>query len=83
MEYHQFFPQFPKHLQKTETKRKSLVKRKFEESKTSTFEPSPSKIKKSVNTEHAYISKEIPDAKIKKLTKKIDALCQIVCRWEK
>ena len=77
------FPQFPKHLQKTESKRKSPVKRKFVESKTSTFEPSPSKIKKSVNTEHAYISKETPDAKIKKLTKKIDALHQKVCRWEK
>ena len=59
------FPQFPKHLQKTESKRKSPVKRKFVESKTSTFEQSPSKIKKSVNTEHAYISKETSDAKIK------------------
>ena len=58
------FPQFPKHLQKTESKRKSPVKRKFVESKTSTFEPSPSKIKMSVNIEHAYISKETPDAKI-------------------
>ena len=38
---------------------------------------------KSVNTEHAYISKETPDAKIEKLTKKIDALCQKACRWEK
>ena len=64
-------------LAKTESKRKS-VKRKFVESKTSTFEPSPSKIKKSVNTEHAYISKETPDAKIKKLTKKINALHQKV-----
>ena len=51
------FPQFPKHLQKSETKRKSPVKRKFVESKTSTFEPSPSKIKKSVNIKHAYFSK--------------------------
>ena len=59
------------------------MKRKFVESKTSTFEPSPSKIKKSVNTEHAYISKETPDTKIKKPTKKTDALCQKVCRWEK
>ena len=32
-------------MQKTESKRKSPVKRKFVESKTSTFEPSPSKIK--------------------------------------
>ena len=29
MQYHQFFPQFLKHLQKTESKRKSPVKRKF------------------------------------------------------
>ena len=57
------FPQFPKHLQKTESKRKSPVKRKFVESKRNTFEPSPSKVKKSVNTEHAYISNETPDAK--------------------
>ena len=41
------------------------------------------KIKKSVNTEHAYISKETHDAKIKKLSKKIEALHQKVCRWEK
>ena len=39
--------------------------------------------KKSVNTEHAYNSKETPDAKIKKLTKKIDAFHQKVCRQEK
>ena len=71
------FPQFPKHLQKTESKRK------FVESKTSTFEPFPSKTKKSVNTEHAYISKETPHAKIKKLTKKFDALHQNVCRRKK
>ena len=70
-------------MQKAESKRKSPVKRKFVESKTSTFEPSPSKIKKSVNTEHAYISKETPDANIKKLIKKIDALHQKVHRQEK
>ena len=40
------------------------MKRKFVESKTSTFEQSQSKIKKSVNTKHAYISKETPDAKL-------------------
>ena len=77
------FPQFPKHLRKTESKGKSSVRRKFVESKTSTFEPSLSKMKKSVNTEHAYISNKTPDAKIKKLTKKIDALHQKVYRWEK
>ena len=77
------FPQFQKHLQKTYSKRKSPVKRKFVDFKTSTFEPSLSKITKSVNTEHAHISKETPDAKIKKLTKKIDALHQKVCRWGK
>ena len=59
------------------------MKRKFIESKTNIFEPFPSKIKKSVNTEHAYISKETPDVKIKKLTKKIDALHQKICRLEK
>ena len=63
------FSTVSKHLQKPESKRKSPVKRTFVESKTSTFEPSLSKIKKSVNTEHAYISKEMPDAKIEKLTK--------------
>ena len=83
MQYHQFFHDFQNICKKPESERKSPVKRKFVESKTSTFEPFPSKIKKSVNTEHAYISKETPDAKIKKLTKRIDALHQKVCRWEK
>ena len=59
------------------------MKRKFVEFKTNTFEPSPTKIKNSVNTEHAYISKETPDAKIKKFTKRIDALQQKVHRQEK
>ena len=77
------FSTVSKTLAKTELKRKSPVKRKFVESKTSTFELSPSKINKSVNTDHAYISKETPDAKIKKLTKKIDALHQKVWGWEK
>ena len=46
------------------------MKRKFVGSKTSTFEPSPSEIKKSVNTEHEYISKETPDAKKRETRKK-------------
>ena len=60
MQYHQFFQSFQNTCKKkkTESKRKSPVKRKFVDSKTSTFEPSPSKIKKSVNTEHAYIQKK-------------------------
>ena len=80
MQYHQFFHSFQNTCKKLNQKRKSPVKRKFVESKTSTFKPSPSKIKKSVDIEHAYFSKETPDAKIKKLTKTIDALHQKVCR---
>ena len=54
------FLQFPKHLQKSESKRKSPVKREFVESKTNTFEPSPSKIKKSVNIDmHIFQKKHL------------------------
>ena len=64
------FPQFPKHLQKTESKRKSPVKRKFVESKTSTFEPSPSKSKsQSIQNMHIFQKKHLMQ-KLRKSQKK-------------
>ena len=69
-----FFSEFPRHLQKTESKMKSPVKRKSIEPKASVCQPSPSKVTWLIDTKHTYVSNKTCDVKVKKLTKQLCAL---------
>ena len=75
------FPQFPKHLQIIEKKkRKSPAKRKIIEKP---YQPSPSKVAKAVSLVHPYMSCESAERKILRLTKQNEALYQRLCQREK
>ena len=65
------FPQFPKHLQIIEKKKKSLPKTKIIEQP---YQPSPSKVTKAISLDHTYKSCKSAEQKILRLTKQNEAL---------
>ena len=74
------YPQFPKHLQIIEKKRKSPANRKIIEKP---YQPSPSKVAKAISLDHPYKSYESAEQKILRLTKQNEALYQRLHRRDK
>ena len=87
------FPSFPEHLQKSHVKRKSPRKRKVVKQATPSIEqptysePSPSKIAKSIDSDHSYADDSLNAVEqleqIKELQKQVKVLKQKIRRKDK
>ena len=77
------FPQFTKHLQKSDLKRKSSKKCKLTEPFTVTCDLLPSKIVRAVSFDHPYHSVADMDKTVDRLKKQVKALREKLHRREK